>query len=41
MTLNYPNSAAVGFLVGTQEQVKNSHGKRAIGVRTTEDLLYV
>ena len=27
ITLNYPKSAAMGFLEGTQEQVRNSHGK--------------
>ena len=39
ITLNYPKYVAKGFLVGTQEQVRNSHGKRAISVRATEVLL--
>ena len=30
---------AMGFFQGTQEQVRNSHGKRAISVRATEGLL--
>ena len=29
------------FFLGTQERVRNSHGKRAISVRATEVLLYV
>ena len=33
-------SAAMGFSLGTQERVRNSHGKRAIGVRVIEVLLY-
>ena len=33
-------SAATGFLVGTQERVRNSRGKRAISVRAIEVLLY-
>ena len=28
------------FFQGTQEQVRNSHGKRAISVRADEGLLY-
>ena len=28
------------FFQGTQEQVRTSHGKRAISVRATESLLY-
>ena len=40
ITLNYPKSAAMGFFQGTQEQVRNSRGKRAISVRATEVLLY-
>ena len=41
ITLNYLKSAAMGFLFqGTQERVRNSHGKRAISVRATEVLLY-
>ena len=38
--LNYPKSAAKGFFQGTQELVRNSHGKRAISVRAIEVLLY-
>ena len=34
-------SAAVGFLLGTQEQVRNSRDKRAISVRATEVLLHI
>ena len=41
ITLNYPKSAAVGFFLGTQEQVQNSRGKPAISVRATEVLLYM
>ena len=41
ITLNYPKSAAVGFFPGTQEQVRNCHGKRVISVRATEVLLYI
>ena len=29
------------FMLGTQERVRNSRGKRVIGVRATEVLLYV
>ena len=36
ITLNYPKSAAMGFFPGTQEQVRNRRGKRAISVRATE-----
>ena len=36
-TLNYPDSAAMGYFQGTQERVRNSRGKRAISVRA--DLL--
>ena len=39
--LNYPKSAATcSNFQGTQERVRNSRGKRAIRVRTTEILLY-
>ena len=39
-TLNYSNSAAVGFFfLGTQERVRNSRGKGAISVRAIEVLL--
>ena len=31
----------MGFFQGTQERVRNSRGKRAIGVRATEVLLYM
>ena len=42
ITLNYLKSAAMHFLFQvTQEQVRNSHGKRAISVRATEVLLYM
>ena len=34
-------SAAVGFLLGTQDRVRNRRGKRAISVRATEVLLYI
>ena len=27
ITINYHKSAAMGFFLGTQEQVRNSHGK--------------
>ena len=30
-----------GIFLGTQELVRNSHGKRAISVRATENLLYI
>ena len=40
ITINYPNSAALEFFQGTQERVRNSHGKRAISVRATEVLPY-
>ena len=33
--------AAMGFLLGTQERVRNIRGTRAISVRATEVLLYV
>ena len=33
-------SAAVGFLLGTQERIRNSRDKRAISVRASEVLLY-
>ena len=38
--LNYPKSAAMGFFLGTLEQVRNSRGKRAFSVRATDGLLY-
>ena len=40
ITLNYPKSAAMGFFIGTQEQVQDNYGKRAISVRAMEVLLY-
>ena len=33
-------SAAMEFSLGTQERVRKSRGKRAIGIRATEVLLY-
>ena len=41
ITPDYSKSAAMGFFLGTQERVQNTHGKRAINVRATEVLLYV
>ena len=45
ITLNYPkynNVCSFGiFSLGTQERVRKSRGKRAIGVRATEVLLYL
>ena len=40
ITLNYPKYNNV-FSLGTQEQVRNSRGKRAIGVRAIEVPLYI
>ena len=40
-SLNYLNSAAVGFFQGTLERVRNSRGRRAISVRAIEVLLYI
>ena len=40
ITLNYLKSAAMGFFLGTQEPVRNSHGKQAISVQVTEALWY-
>ena len=44
ITLNYPkynNVCSYGiFFLGTQERVRNSRDKRAIGVRAIEVLLY-
>ena len=42
ITRNIPYTVmceAMVFLLGTQERVRNSRGKRAIGVRATEVLL--
>ena len=36
-----PNLQLLDFFQGTQERVRNSHGKRAISVRATEVILYV
>ena len=36
-----PYLQLLAFFKGTQEQVRNSHGKRAISVRATEVLLYM
>ena len=41
LILNCTKSAAMGFLHGTQERVRDSRGKRAISVRATEVLLYI
>ena len=41
ITPNYPESAAMGFFIGTEERVRNSRGKRAISVRAIEVLLYL
>ena len=38
--MNYSKSSAIRFFQGTQERVRNSHGKRAISVRATEVILY-
>ena len=37
--INYLKPAAMGFFIGTQARVRNSHGKRAISVRAIEVLL--
>ena len=39
-TLNYLKPALDEFFLGTQERARNNRGKRAIGVRATEVLLY-
>ena len=39
--LNHPKSATIGLFQGTQERVRNSHGKRAISVRAIEVPLYI
>ena len=41
ISLYCPKSAAIGIFLGTQERVRNSHGKRAISVRASEFLLYI
>ena len=42
ITPDYSKSADTGFFsLGTQEGVPNSCGKRVIGVRATEVLLYI
>ena len=40
ITLNYSKSAAMGFFQGTQARIRNSRGKRATSVRSTESILY-
>ena len=43
ITLNYPKHSnnVCRYFLGTQERVRNSRGKRAIGARATEVLLYL
>ena len=41
ITLNYSKSAAMRFFQGTQEQVRNSRGKRAISFRAIEVPSYI
>ena len=41
ISLNYPNPATGFCFQGNQEQLRNSHGKRAISVRAIEVLLYL
>ena len=41
ITLNYPKYAAMRFFLGTQEGVRNNHGKRAISVLAIKVLLYI
>ena len=36
----YYNVCCYGFFIGIQERVRNSYGKRAIGVWVIEVLLY-
>ena len=38
---DYTKYADMGFFPGTQEQIRNNRGKRAISVRATEVLLYM
>ena len=40
ITRNFPKSEAMEFFQGTEERVRNNRGKRAIGVRVMEALLY-
>ena len=40
-TINYPNSAAMGFFPRDSERVRKSRGKPAISVRAIEVLLYI
>ena len=35
------SASFMDFVLGTQERVRNSRGKQAIGVRATEVLLYI
>ena len=39
--LNYPKSAAMGFVPRESRRSSNSRGKRAISVRAIEILLYI
>ena len=39
--LNYPKSAAMGFVPRDQERVRNSRGKQAIGVRAIAAMGFV
>ena len=39
ITVKFPKYAAMGY--GTKKQVRNSRGKRAIGVRATEVCLWM
>ena len=41
ITINYPKSAGIRFLRGTQERVRNSREKRVISGRAIEVLLYL
>ena len=38
---NKMSAATVWFLLGTQDRVRNSRGKRAVSIRATEVLLYL
>ena len=38
--LNYPKSTAMGFFQVIQERVRNSRGKRAVGIRVIEVSVY-
>ena len=41
ITHNFPKSEAMGFFQGTEERVRNSHGKRAISVQVIEVVQYL